>query len=136
MSGSILLLQKWCRETLTSEDSFVIPFSSQYDDFASLALCDHLIMTQGTFGWWAAWFVEQRAKHASTNSTTEATATTKGDSDILFYKNPYWENSKLWKIYVREHVYPQHWKAYTNHSIDTQHQVLCNSTDVRLCFGQ
>ena len=115
------------------------PFHSQFDDFTSLALSDHLIMTQGTFGWWAAWFIEQRAKYDNATSTWSipqhnSTVTTKSDPDILFYKYPYWKNTFLGDTFVTNHFYPENWKAYTNYSIDTQHHVLCNSTDARLCF--
>ena len=37
-------------------DVFVIPMTfSARDDLAALALCEHTIVTAGTFGWWAAW---------------------------------------------------------------------------------
>ena len=121
-------IQRWCREKLQSSDTFVTPFSGEFDDFAAIAHTDHLIMTQGTFGWWAAWFIEERAKH-------EAPSSGRINPDVLFYKYPYWENTKLYRTYVREHVYPEHWKAYTNSSIDTQQGgLLCNSTDTKLCF--
>ena len=85
-------------------------------------------MTQGTFGWWAAWLIEQRIKHLAPSGG-------KTDTDVLFYKYPYWENTNLYRTYVRKHVYPEHWKAYTNHSIDTQLDgYLCNSFNAKLCF--
>ena len=67
-------------------------------------------MTQSTYGWWAAWLLEQRVKHQS-NFTKQP--------DILFYKYPYWNNTRLGNMYVRETAYPKKWKAYSNNSVDT-----------------
>ncbi|XP_046334908.2 galactoside alpha-(1,2)-fucosyltransferase 1-like [Haliotis rufescens] len=49
--------KKWCRENLQSSDVILMENTDPYLDFATLTLCDHMIMTVGTFGWWAAWLV-------------------------------------------------------------------------------
>jgi len=49
--------KKYVNETLgNNTDVFITPsvfFSG--DDLAALALCEHTIVTAGTYGWWAAW---------------------------------------------------------------------------------
>ncbi|XP_071098418.1 galactoside alpha-(1,2)-fucosyltransferase 2-like [Haliotis cracherodii] len=49
--------KNWCRENLQSSDVILMENTDPYLDFATLTLCDHMIMTVGTFGWWAAWLV-------------------------------------------------------------------------------
>ncbi|XP_071097494.1 galactoside 2-alpha-L-fucosyltransferase SEC1-like [Haliotis cracherodii] len=46
--------KEWCRANLTSSDIILMENTDPYLDFATLTLCDHTIMTVGTFGWWAA----------------------------------------------------------------------------------
>ena len=46
----------WCQETLGGLDD--VTFSQATDvptDLALLILCNHTVVTVGTFGWWAAW---------------------------------------------------------------------------------
>jgi len=47
----------WCKTHLNVTDNVV--FSSGHlaiEDMAIASLCDHAIITVGTYGWWAAWF--------------------------------------------------------------------------------
>ena len=50
---------EWCKKTfhreLHNSTMFLMPGGSMYEDMAMLASCDHTIITEGTFGWWAAW---------------------------------------------------------------------------------
>jgi len=46
----------WCRKHILVTD---IVYSSRHSpivDMAIASLCDHAIITVGTYGWWAAWF--------------------------------------------------------------------------------
>ena len=46
----------WCREHINATN---IAYSTEHSpivDLAIASLCDHAIITIGTFGWWAAWF--------------------------------------------------------------------------------
>jgi len=46
---------RWCREHLSASN---VVFSSKHSpavDLAIASLCDHAIVTIGSFGWWAAW---------------------------------------------------------------------------------
>ena len=106
-------------------DTFLTPFTSPYDDFTTLASADHLIMTQSSFAWWAAWLLEQRVLHTS-NYTKHP--------DILYNKHPFINNTRLWRDYRRINLYPEHWIGYTNHSVDTQKEILCTSTNVTSCL--
>ncbi|XP_046343542.2 galactoside 2-alpha-L-fucosyltransferase SEC1-like [Haliotis rufescens] len=45
----------WCRANVVSTDIILMDNTDPFLDFATLTLCDHMIMTVGTFGWWAAW---------------------------------------------------------------------------------
>ncbi|XP_046543915.1 galactoside 2-alpha-L-fucosyltransferase SEC1-like [Haliotis rubra] len=48
----------WCRKYVVSTDIILMENSDALVDFATLTLCDHMIMTAGTFGWWAAWLAD------------------------------------------------------------------------------
>ncbi|XP_067653232.1 galactoside alpha-(1,2)-fucosyltransferase 2-like [Haliotis asinina] len=47
--------KRWCRENLQFPDVVLMDNTNPYLDFATLTLCDHMIVTVGTFGWWVAW---------------------------------------------------------------------------------
>ena len=95
---------------VTSTDTFVSNFTCKFKDFASLVLSNHVIFTEGTFGWWAAWLLEQRVVRDS-NYTRRP--------DVLFNKYPFRNGTRLAKIYVRENMHPPSWKTYTKHSVYT-----------------
>ena len=44
---------EWCRRNLNNVS--ITPFKCPGDDLALLSLCDHVVVTVGTFGWWGAW---------------------------------------------------------------------------------
>jgi galactoside 2-L-fucosyltransferase 1/2 len=50
----------WCRQNMKPFGQHTIDFidgeRSPAVDLAIASLCDHAIITFGTFGWWAAWF--------------------------------------------------------------------------------
>ena len=46
----------WCYDNLKKvENVIIIPRNDRAIDMAILTLCNHTIMTTGTFGWWGAW---------------------------------------------------------------------------------
>lgn len=45
----------WCSTYLTKTDTVVIPRNHQFVDMAILSMCNHSIITTGTYGWWGAW---------------------------------------------------------------------------------
>ncbi|XP_041377766.1 galactoside alpha-(1,2)-fucosyltransferase 2-like isoform X2 [Gigantopelta aegis] len=58
-------------------------------DMAILSLCNHTIMTVGTFGWWGGYLA---------------------GGTVLYYKNPYDEKDQFWsKVFNKADYYPPHW---------------------------
>ena len=46
---------KWCKDHLKMPDVVISPPVSAGTHMALLSLCDHMVMTVGTYGWMAAW---------------------------------------------------------------------------------
>ncbi|ELT99702.1 hypothetical protein CAPTEDRAFT_41243, partial [Capitella teleta] len=64
----------WVRRNLKTDSPYVLAgYHSQGEDLAILSSCDHVIMTVGTFGWWAGYLsrgqVIYYANYARMNST-------------------------------------------------------------------
>ncbi|XP_046364536.1 galactoside alpha-(1,2)-fucosyltransferase 1-like [Haliotis rufescens] len=47
----------WCRTHLAGPDMVLMYNDNPHMDLVAMSMCDHVIMTVGTFGWWAAWLV-------------------------------------------------------------------------------
>lgn len=45
----------WCKENIMANDIVLSGFEDPILDLTLLSMCDHMIMTIGTFGWWGAW---------------------------------------------------------------------------------
>lgn len=52
--------KEWCQKHLKRENVFISNFTSAEDDFTLMQSCDHMVMTVGTFSWWAGWMTSQR----------------------------------------------------------------------------
>jgi len=59
-------------------------------DMATMSLCDHVIMSSGTFGWWGGWLAK---------GTT------------IYYRDWPKNESALAKLFVKEDFYPPEWIA-------------------------
>lgn len=46
---------KWCKRMIKSSDVYFVEHNPAEVDLAVLSLCNHSIITSGTFGWWGAW---------------------------------------------------------------------------------
>jgi hypothetical protein len=46
---------KWCRQHFTGDNIIFFQGSSMYADLAAMSVCNHHIISNGTFGWWGAW---------------------------------------------------------------------------------
>jgi len=46
----------WCRKHINASNIVYSSGHSAIIDMAIASLCDHAIITVGTYGWWAAWF--------------------------------------------------------------------------------
>ncbi|XP_053406083.1 galactoside alpha-(1,2)-fucosyltransferase 1-like [Mercenaria mercenaria] len=78
---------KWCRKNIKRD----VKFSSFEDpgyDLALMTLCDHVVVTSGTFGWWGAWLSNRTAVYFNG------------------YPRP---GSLLDKSFSREDYYPPNW---------------------------
>ena len=91
--------KKWCQMHLKKENVFISNFTSAEDDYTLMQSCDHMIMTLGTFGWWAAWMTSQRG------------------GDVMYYRDPFIPGSRIDRQFERKTHYPGHWLAYTNNSV-------------------
>ena len=80
----------WAKQNLVQSRQNIF-FSNTSDailDFATLSVMDHMIMSVGTFGWWASWIA---------NGTT------------IYYKHPYSNGSSLEKKFNAEDFFPPQW---------------------------
>ena len=46
---------KWCKNNIPGNDVVFSIFTKPIHDMAILSLCNHTVMSTGTFGWWGAW---------------------------------------------------------------------------------
>ena len=46
---------KWCKDNMQGNDVVFSIFTEPIHDMAILSLCNHTVMSTGTFGWWGAW---------------------------------------------------------------------------------
>ncbi|XP_046564656.1 galactoside 2-alpha-L-fucosyltransferase SEC1-like [Haliotis rubra] len=78
----------WCRKYVVSTDIILMENSDALVDFATLTLCDHMIMTAGTFGWWAAWLA---------------------DGYTVYYRDFPRQGSELARGLIKEDYFLPHW---------------------------
>ena len=78
----------WCNSNLNRRKTVISPFDQAYEDLALMTLCDHVIMTSGTFGWWGAWL---------------------SNGIVVYYKNFPRPNSSLEAHFNRYDYYPASW---------------------------
>ena len=88
-----------CHRYLKNENVFISNFTSAEDDFTLMQSCDHMIMTVGTFGWWAAWMTSHRG------------------GDVMYYRDPFSVRGWKYDHFDRVTHYPAHWLAYLNNSV-------------------
>ena len=81
--------KKWAKMNIVGHD--VIHSSSKYDllEFTLLTLCDHTIMSVGTFSYWAAYLA---------------------GGEVVYYRNHIKPNSPLSKNYNDTQYFLPHWK--------------------------
>ena len=85
---------KWCRDNIPGKDIFFSTFTEPIHDMAILSLCNHTVMSTGTFGWWGAWLAGGTVVYCSD------------------YPRPgsYVANNTL----IREDFYPPSWIGMSN----------------------
>ena len=81
---------RWCRENLQF-DNISIHFSQLKEvgtDLALMTLCDHMIITSGSFGWWGGWLAGGK---------------------VVYYTGYPTPGSNVAKEFVLADYYPDHW---------------------------
>ena len=73
--------------------------TSDLEDFVLMQSCDHMIMTVGTFGWWAARMTSQRG------------------GDVMYYRHPFRVESNMYQNFDRHSRFPGHWMSYGDNLI-------------------
>ena len=91
--------KKWCYSNLKQKNVIISNFSSALDDFATLIHCSHIIMTVGTFGWWASWFVAQKG------------------GTVMYYRHHYVLGSTKERNFVLNNYFPKNWLSYDNQTV-------------------
>ena len=91
--------KQWCFENLPEENVHISNMTSYEEDFVLMSCCDHMIMTVGTFGWWASWLTSRRG----------------GTS--MYFNHPFMTGSELNRELDRKDVFPSNWKAYNSTDI-------------------
>ena len=96
---------KWCRENIRGSDvhlpletghsisyNMLLPLQEAVADLALLSLCNHTIITVGTFGWWAAFLA---------------------DGETVYYKDAYKHGSNMDIKVNPSDFYMPHWKGFS-----------------------
>ena len=80
--------KSWCKTNLNRTNTVISPFDTPYVDLALMTLCDHVIVTSGTFGWWGAWL---------------------SNGNVVYYKDYPRPNSSFETQFNRHDYYPASW---------------------------
>ena len=105
---------EWTRKnlaTLSRDVHLASKGINDVDDMVLLSRCNHSIMTQGTFGWWASFLA---------------------GGDVVYYHPPVKPTLGLFnRSYVRANVYPPNWICYTDdpHGEKLSYVRPCTPTD-------
>ena len=86
-------------DRLREENIVMSNMTSDLEDFVLMQSCDHIIMTVGTFGWWAAWMTSQRG------------------GDVMYYRCPLKVATSLFQNFDRRLRFPGHCLSYGDNMI-------------------
>ncbi|BFZ23694.1 hypothetical protein BsWGS_26733 [Bradybaena similaris] len=78
----------WCQENLKRTDVFVLPEASAAVHLAVLSSCDHVIISGGTFGWWAGWLA---------------------NGYVVYYTGHMGKGTRMGKMLIAYTYYPRLW---------------------------
>ncbi len=80
-----------------------------------LTLMDHMIMSVGTFGWWAAFLNENNFKYTCSRNENNTVVCIAPKKPILTYFNkPFREGSAVSYYFNVQDHYPPHWIGFGN----------------------
>lgn len=85
----------WCKDNINGSDVLYSHSTEAITDLALLSLCDHIIITGGTFGWWAGWL---------------------SGGTVVYLKDFPRQDSDLEKLTYnsKKDYYPPHWIGFKN----------------------
>ncbi|KAH9502830.1 Galactoside 2-alpha-L-fucosyltransferase 1 [Bulinus truncatus] len=79
----------WCKSTFQNEfDVILLPYAPREVHMCILSQCHHVIMSVGTFGWWAGWL---------------------GGGDVIYYKNQVLDGSPRSHLFNISDFAPPSW---------------------------
>ena len=91
--------KKWCKQNIISDDVIFSDFKDGINDLAIMTLCDHNIITGGTFGWWGAWLA---------------------GGQVVYLKDWPWPGSWLDEYgMIKEDYFPSEWIGLRNLAVPT-----------------
>lgn len=82
----------WCRRHIPANNVIFSDSKSAGVDLAIMSLCDHAIITVGSFGWWGGWLVSETA-----------------GGEVIYYDGYPRPNSEIDAKFVKEDYYPGTW---------------------------
>ena len=92
--------KQWCLQNLARQNIHISRFTLDFKDFVLMSSCDHMIMTVGTFGWWAAWLTSQRG------------------GTVMYYNHPFVSGSFLDSVLDRNDHFLPRWMSYNRTSVN------------------
>ena len=84
---------QWCQKELAVYPNITVSHNSVQEDFATLVECDHMIVTFGSFGWWAAWL---------------------NGGDVVYFDTPYSGPRELRNKQMKERYFLSYWNPIGN----------------------
>ena len=73
---------EWCKSVFTSDIFIVSDLCNQYEEMCAMSMCDHHIIANSSFSWWAAWLNNSEAKKVVAPSQWFGKMLNKTTSDV------------------------------------------------------
>lgn len=77
---------QWCREQFKGDNFTIIDTNNHYLDFSILSLCDHFIISNSSFSWWAAYLGKAKNKMVVAPKNWYGPAYSNLDTSTMYYK--------------------------------------------------
>ena len=78
----------WCQENIVSHDVIQMGYHLPETDLAMLSLCNHTVITVGTFSWWAGWLA---------------------GGEVVYYPDWLTPGTEMAQAYSTNDYFPEHW---------------------------